>query len=241
MEASSGSAGRGRFITIEGPDGGGKTTQAERLRAHLASSGSRVIVTREPGGTTFGERVREMLLARVSDRPGEGAAAPPEPLADALLFNAARHQLVREIIGPALDDGLTVICTRFADSTLAYQGSGAGVPLDRLRRLADIATDGLGPDLTVLLDLPAEVGLARKSGPEETRFEIDFDLGFHRRVRDGFLALAAAEPRRFLVVDATGSIDDVARVIATGVDARLGVAARPGVDEPGTAALRIHR
>jgi dTMP kinase len=114
------------------------------------------------------------------------------------------------------------------------------VPLDRLRRLADIATDGLGPDLTVLLDLPAEVGLARKSGPEETRFEIDFDLGFHRRVRDGFLALAAAEPRRFLVVDATGSIDDVARVIATGVDARLGVAARPGVDEPGTAALRIH-
>jgi dTMP kinase len=125
-----------------------------------------------------------------------------------------------------------VICARYADSTLAYQGYGAGVALDRLRSLAAIATDGLTPDLTILLDLPVEAGLARKSPADVTRFEAEFDLAFHRRVRDGFLELAVAEPSRFVVLDATRSIDDVAGSIARTVDARI----RAG--EPESMALR---
>ena len=144
--------------------------------------------TREPGGTWLGERLREVLLART------GSTAPTDALTDAFLFNAARRQLVSEVIGPALSAGRTVLCARFADSTLAYQGYGAGVPLERLRALEAVATDGLRPDLTILLDLPVEAGLARKAPGDVTRFEAEFDLAFHRRVRDGFQALAAAEP-----------------------------------------------
>ncbi len=123
-------------------------------------------------------------------------------MTDALLFNAARRQLVTEVIRPALEAGRTVVCARFADSTLAYQGFGAGLPLADLRALETAATDGLQPDLTILLDVPVEDGLARKAPGDVTRFEAEFDLDFHRRVRDGFLALAAAEPERFAVVDA---------------------------------------
>jgi dTMP kinase len=186
----------GRFITIEGPEGAGKTTQAARLEAHLRDSGLDVIRTREPGGTGLGERLRDLLLA------GDAGAAPTDPLAEALLFSAARRQLVEDVIRPAITARTTVICTRFADSTLAYQGYGAGVPLDQLTALEGMVTSGLRPDLTILLDLPPEVGLARKSPADQTRFELAFDLAFHRRVRDGFLALAAAEPDRFAVVDA---------------------------------------
>jgi dTMP kinase len=210
---------RGVFITIDGPDGGGKTTQAERLRAHLEATGRRVASTREPGGTPFGERVRDLLLARTLEvAVGERA----DPLADAMLFNAARRQLVRDVIRPALASGETVVCARFADSTLAYQGYGSGASLGALATLATIATEGLEPDLTIILDLPAEIGLARKSPAESTRFETEFDLAFHRRVRDGFLALASADPGRSVVIDATRSADDVARAIADVVDARLG-------------------
>jgi dTMP kinase len=195
---------RGRFITIDGPDGGGKTTQAERLAAALRDGREDVLLTREPGGTPLGERVRELLL---------DASSSHSALADAFLFNAARAQLVGEVIGPALAAGRTVVCARFADSTLAYQGYGAGAPLEALRALAAIATDGLHPDRTILLDLPPEIGLARK-GDEQTRFETAFDLDFHRRVRAGFLALAAAEPARFRIVDARDDADAVfARVI----------------------------
>jgi dTMP kinase len=208
---------RGSFITIDGPDGGGKTTQAERLVAYLAKRGVAAHVTREPGGTWLGERIREILLART------GSAAPIDPLADALLFNAARRQLVREVIGPALEAGTTVVCARFADSTLAYQGHGAGVDLDRLRAMADAATDGLRPDLTIVLDVPAEVGLARKAPGDVTRFEAEYDLAFHRRVRDGFLAIASAEPDRVTVVEATGDIDAVSATIGDIVDRRLGL------------------
>ena len=202
---------RGAFITIEGPEGGGKTTLAERLRAHLEAAGRPVHLTREPGGTWLGERLREVLLART----GADAAAT-DPLTDALLFNAARRQLIREVIQPALDAGTTVICARYADSTLAYQGYGAGVPLDDLRRLASIATDGLEPDLTVLLDVPVEVGLARKSPGDVTRFEAEFDVAFHQRVRDGFLALAAASPERFIVIDAMA---EMRTMVATAIEA----------------------
>jgi dTMP kinase len=206
---------RGWFITIEGPEGAGKTTQAERLAAHLRSIGHDVHLTREPGGTWLGERLRELLLARTV------ATTPADPLTDALLFNAARRQLVSEVVRPTLDIGRTVLCARYADSTLAYQGYGAGASLDRLRALEVVATDGLTPDLTILLDVPAEIGLARKAPGDVTRFEAEFDLAFHRRVRDGFLALAAESPGRFVVVDATGDADDVAGAVAAAVDATL--------------------
>jgi dTMP kinase len=144
----------------------------------------------------------------------DAEAGPHGALADALLFSAARAQLVLEIVQPALAAGTTVICARFADSTLAYQGYGAGVPLDALQTLEAIATGGLRPDRTIVLDLPPEIGLSRKAG-ERTRFETAFDLDFHRRVRAGFLAMAAAEPDRFRVVDARADADAVfAEVLA---------------------------
>lgn len=195
---------RGWFITIEGPEGAGKTTQAARLESHLRGEGVAVLRTREPGGTSLGERLRDLLLAG-----GPPAGATIDPLTDALLFSAARRQLVEEVIRPAIEAGTSVVCTRFADSTLAYQGFGAGVPLATLRTLEEIATSGLRPDLTILLDLPAEVGLGRKAPSDQTRFELGFDLAFHRRVRDGFLALAADEPARFAVVDAEQGEDHV--------------------------------
>lgn len=221
----------GAFITIEGPEGGGKTTQAARLGRHLAATGRQVHLTREPGGTRLGERVRELVLART------GTEAPIDPLADALLFNAARRQLVEEVVRPALAAGTTVICARFADSTLAYQGYGAGADPDQLRALAAMATGGLEPDLTIVLDLPVEIGLARKAPGDVTRFEAEFDLAFHRRVRAGFLDIAAAEPDRCVVLDAGADEDTVAAALATAVDQRLGSWRE---SEPEAAPVRIH-
>ena len=213
--ARGGPPARGRFITLEGPEGGGKTHQAAALYDRLRQSGVPVVLTREPGGTAIGERIRHLLLET-------GAANDAiAPWTDALLFTAARAQLVRELIGPALDRGTTVVCARFFDSTLAYQGFGSGLPVDDLRRLQDLATEGLEPDLTLLLDLPPEVGLRRKSGQEETRFEAGFDLDFHRRVRDGFRALAKREPARFAVIDATLAPDEVLAEIVAAVADRL--------------------
>ena len=214
---------RGWFITIEGPEGAGKTTQAAVLARHLETAGLDVRVTREPGGTWLGERLRGVLLARTTD------GVPPDPVTDALLFNAARRQLVSEVIRPALEAGTTILCARFADSTLAYQGHGAGVPLAGLRTIAALATDGLQPDLTILLDLPVEEGLARVAPGDVTRFEAEFDLDFHRRVRDGFLALAAAEPARFAVIDARRPADAVAVDVAAAAD-RLVRAGEPKSD-----------
>src|SRR6266550_2223555 len=144
-----------RFITLEGPEGAGKTLQAERLVGALDARGHRARLTREPGGTDLGEQIRSIVLARAEGSGGIDARA------DALLFNAARAQLVSEVIKPALAAGEIVVCARFADSTLAYQGYGAGLPIDELRQLADVATGGLVPDRTVLLDVAPEVGLAR--------------------------------------------------------------------------------
>ncbi len=207
---------RGWFITVEGPDGAGKTTQIERLAAHLRARDLDVVLTREPGGTWLGEQLRDVLLART------GAAAPTDALTDAFLFNAARRQLVSEVVEPALAAGRTVLCARFADSTLAYQGYGAGISLDQLRALESVATDGLRPNLTVLLDLPVEAGLLRKAPGDVNRFEAEFDLAFHRRVRRGFLALAGAEPTRFVVVDATRSLDEVATAVNAAADRLVG-------------------
>jgi len=218
-------ADRGRFITIEGPEGAGKTSQSARLEALLRDDGISVIRTREPGGTSLGERIRELLLA------GGSSAGPIDPLADALLFSAARRQLVEEVIRPALEAGTTVVCARYADSTLAYQGYGAGIPIDQLQTLERIATGGLRPDLTILLDLPAEVGLGRKAPDDQTRFELAFDLPFHRRVRDGFLAIAASEPERFAIVDAEPAEaqvwDDVRRAVMHRLLGNSGPAGEP--------------
>ena len=192
-------------------------------------------MTREPGGTSAGERIRELLL-----NPTVGRLAPTT---DALLFNAARAELVSEVIEPTLERGALVICTRFADSTIAYQGYGAGVPLDDLRAMERVATGGLKPDLTILLDLPVEVGLSRKSGHEVTRFETEFDLAFHRRVRDGFLALAAEEPNRFVVIDASRPAAVVEREVLAAAGRLPGLPAlvpESTPREPREAAERIH-
>jgi dTMP kinase len=196
----------GRFITIEGPEGAGKTVQAERLAAALRQLGHGVVLTREPGGTTLGERVRSLVL---DGGAGARGSAPIDPRADALLFNAARAQLVTEIVRPAMARGEVVLCARFADSTLAYQGHGSGLPLDELRAIAAVATGGLAPDRTILLDVAPEIGLARKVGDDRNRFEAAFGLEFHRLVREGFLELAHAEPDRWWVVDASRPADEV--------------------------------
>ena len=197
---------KGKLITLEGPEGAGKTVLAKRLVEELTRRGHTVRSTREPGGTRLGERLRAILL----EHGGEGPAAPADPRADALLFNAARAQLVAEVIRPALAAGEVVVCARFTDSTLAYQGFGAGLPIEELRAIATIATGGLVPDLTILLDVPPEIGLGRKTGASRNRFEASFDLAFHARVRAGFLQLAREEPDRFRVVDSARRIDLVA-------------------------------
>jgi dTMP kinase len=211
MTRAGGVAGNGWLVTIEGPEGAGKTTQAQRLRDRAAAAGFDALLTREPGGTALGERIRELLLD-----PAQ-AAHTLDPRTDALLFNAARAQLCREVVRPALEAGRLVIATRFTDSTLAYQGFGGGVGLDELNDLARFATRGLTPDLTIVLDLPVEVGLGRKGADEVTRFEASFDLDFHRRVRDGFLELARREPDRIRVLDGTVPPDATAHSIASAV------------------------
>ena len=215
------------FITFEGPDGSGKTTQVQQTVVHLRSKGYDVLLTREPGGTAIGDQIRDVLHNL------ENTAMHPR--AELLLYNASRAQLVEEVIRPQLAKSGLVVCDRFYHSTLAYQGYGAGVPIDRLRALAEIATDGLEPDLTLLLDVPVEVGLARKAPEDVTRFEAEFEVDFHRRVRDGFLALAAAEPERIVVLDATGPLDAVARAAAAAVDARM------SAGEPESIVMRTNR
>jgi dTMP kinase len=167
-----------------------------RIAETLRAGGCDVVTTREPGSTPFGELVRRLVLD--TDPPVDRTGR-----ADALLFAASRAQHVAEVIRPALERGAIVLCDRYADSSLAYQGSGSGVPLDELRAVQHFATGGLVPDLTILLDLPVEVGLRRKSA-EITRFEAFQDQAYHERVRAAFLGFAAEEPDRYAVVDATG-------------------------------------
>jgi dTMP kinase len=200
----------GLFITIEGPDGAGKSSQATLLAEHIRGLGKTVVLTREPGGTRVGEGVRNVLL----DLEGEGHTA----VSDALLYNAARHHSVIEVIRPALERGDIVISDRFADSTLAYQGYGGGAPLEDLAVIQRLTTGGLMPHRSVLIDVSVEAGLSRRhSGPAEglNRFETSSLHGadFHQRVRDGYLSLAAAEPARWRVVNGEADRD----VVAAGV------------------------
>ncbi len=195
------------FITFEGPEGSGKTTQVRLLAAWLQAHGHDVLTTREPGGTRIGDDIRALLL--------NPAYVEMRPEAEILLFSAARAQLVGQVIRPHLARGGIVLCDRFADSTLAYQGYGRQLDLDVLRRITAFATGNLVPDLTICLDLAAEEGLRRKRGGDQAewnRMEQE-QLAFHERVRRGFLALAAAEPTRWLVLDATRSVESIQEAI----------------------------
>jgi dTMP kinase len=210
---------RGLFLSFEGGEGSGKSLQARGLAQTLTERGREVVLTREPGGTAAGERIRDILL--------HAREIPLSPEAQVLLFSSARAELVREIIHPALDAGKIVIADRFFDSTTVYQGHGHGVSLDAIRAVTALAVGTLVPDRTFLLDVPVEVGRARSGRRPEARwdrFEADA-ADFHVRVRDGYLRLAATEPRRVVVVAADRDEAAVAADIRREVDALLGTPA----------------
>ena len=211
---------RGKFITFEGIDGCGKTTQLKLLERHLAEQGIPFISTREPGGTPIGRRIRAVLLD-VSDDP-------VEPLAELLLYAADRAQHVRQLILPALAAGKIVLSDRYADATIAYQGYGRGFDLPLVEELMALATGGLKPDLTLLFDLEVQQGLSRVHGrsggnqnaqPAEQPDRLDLEPSeFHERVRQGYLALAAREPERFRLIPAADSIEEVERLMRSAVE-----------------------
>lgn len=212
---------RGMFITFEGPEGSGKSTQIRLLAEALRAQGVVVTVTREPGGSPLGAAIRKLLLD-----------SPVRPASDAelFLFLADRADHVANVIRPALTRGEVVLCDRYSDSTFAYQGGGRGLPLARLKRLDCEATGGLKPDLTLLLDLPVEKGLERaekRGAGKKDRMEKE-RLGFHRRVRDCFLFLAKKEPRRFRVLDATRSMEAISSDVWAAVAGRLRGVPRAG-------------
>lgn len=214
-----GAGDRGRFISLEGGEGAGKSTQARRLAAALAVVGVPVLRTREPGGASGAEAIRALLL---------GAAGPWEPVAEAMLHFAARREHLARTIRPALEAGMWVVCDRFADSTLAYQGFGQGVPRRVFEALSGLTLDGLVPDLTLILDLPPEAGMARAAGRGEAlnRYE-RLGPAFHARIREGFLAIAAKAPARCAVVDAARPADAVTADLLALVRARLGAPLPP--------------
>ena len=192
----------GRFITFEGPEGGGKSTHIRELETFLSRQGIRSIRTREPGGTKLGERIRDLLQ---HDEAGES----PVARAEVMLFLASRAQLVENVIRPALAEGVWVLADRFDDSTFAYQGFGRGFPIPELRLADTFATGGLVPDLTFLLDVPLSVMRERLSEREtQDRFERE-GMEFHRKIRDGFLQLAAESPERIVVVDSSRACEIV--------------------------------
>jgi dTMP kinase len=203
---------RGVLITFEGVEGAGKTTQMVRLGRHLERRGRRVELTAEPGGTAVGRVIRRLL-----ERPD----LAPDALAETLLFMADRRQHVAECIGPWLRRGLVVLCDRFTDATLAYQGYGRGVDRDLIRELNLAATGGISPDLTLLFDLDPREGFRRIGGRQLDRFERE-KLAFHRRVRRGYLEICRAEPKRVRLVHAQRPPDAVAKEITALVDEHLG-------------------
>ncbi|MFC5850087.1 dTMP kinase [Deinococcus petrolearius] len=216
---ATGERARGLFLTFEGPEGAGKSTQLAALVRHLHGAGYTVTETREPGGTLLGTQVRRVVL---------DPEVEMEPLPEFLLYSASRAQLVAEVIRPALARGEVVVCDRYADSTLAYQGYGRGLGLDFLTRVTAEATGGLRPDLTALLDLDPALGLARAARRGQPDRLERADLAFHTRVREGFLTLAAAEPGRFLVLDATRPVAELSADIWEATQRRLAAPLVPG-------------
>ncbi len=211
---------RGKFITLEGGEGVGKSTQSKRLAEFLEDRGITVSRTREPGGSDGGEQIRRLLV--------EGAPGRWTPLTEAFLYAAARADHVAHLIEPALAEGRWVISDRFTDSTLAYQGFGHGLPLDAVAQLNALAAGELKPDLTFILAVPVGDGLARARARTDERDEAAredryerMNEGFHQRVAEGYLTIARSEPERCVVVDTTRPVDQVARVISATVGERL--------------------
>ena len=208
----------GRFITFEGGEGCGKSTQIRLLAERLRAVGKDVLLTREPGGTALAEKIRSLVREESGD--------PPNSRAETLLFIASRAQVVGNVIRPALDSGTWVLCDRFADSTFAYQGYGRGLDLDELKRINSFATGGLEPDRTILLNVSPEVSAGRMrareaaTNTEADRMEKAGD-GFHARLRQGFLELAAAEPERFAVIQADGSVEEVEEAVWNSIQPML--------------------
>ena len=209
------------FITFEGIEGSGKTTQVRLLSEHLAGKGVQHVVTREPGGTILGEKIRTLLL----DPQSKGMV----PISELLLYGAARSQHIEEIIEPALAEGKVVLCDRFIDATVAYQGHGREIPLNVIRVVNSLASADIKPDLTILLDLDPEKGLARARARNQiagatstTRFD-DEEIAFHRRVREGYLEIAREDPSRVRVVSAEPPAEKVAKQIIGHVNRRLGL------------------
>lgn len=205
----------GYFITFEGIEGCGKTTQMRLLGEYLESLGYSVVMTREPGGCPIADKIRSILL----DASNSGIS----PMTELLLYAAARAQHVSDVIMPALKQGKIVLCDRFTDATLAYQGSGRGIGQETVKTLNLIACRELNPDLTVLIDCEPAIGLERARhriettrGPREERFELE-SMAFHQGVRNAYLALAQSEPDRFITVDGSGSIEDITETIAAQV------------------------
>lgn len=206
---------QGRFINLEGGEGAGKSTQIARLKVWLEGRGHRVTATREPGGSPGAEMIRKLLV--------EGPVERWDGTTEALLHFAARREHLRSTVWPALKRGDWVVCDRFADSTLAYQGYGHGIERKIFDQLYEVAAGSFRPDLTIILDLPIEIGLKRAAERRgsETRYE-SLPHDFHVRVRSGFLEIAAREPGRCIVIDATGAVDAIAQAIADAVRDRLG-------------------
>ncbi len=189
------------FITLEGPEGSGKTSHIPHLVAFLREQGRSVFPTREPGGTSIGEQIREVIHDLKN--------AEMHPRAETLLYQAARAQIVEQVIKPRLAAGEIVLSDRYFDSTIAYQGYGHGQPLEQIRQLIQYATGGLTPHLTILLDLDVELGLQRKSNQQEWNRLDAYTVDFHKRVRAGYLQLAAQEPSRWQIIDASQPWENV--------------------------------
>lgn len=207
---------RGRFITFEGGEGAGKSTQLQRLAARLAADGREVVTTREPGGSPGAEAIRDLVL--------RGAADRWSPITETLLMYAARRDHIERVIRPALERGAWIVCDRFADSTRAYQGAAGGVDMDLISALEAQVLGDVRPDLTLVFDLPAEIGLERahaRAGAE-MRFESK-GMDFHRRLREAFRAIAEAEPSRCVLIDATATIEAVEAAVWSAVAARFAV------------------
>lgn len=195
------------FISLEGPEGSGKSSQLPALAEYIESLGFSVVKTREPGGTKIGDQIREVLVRMDNENL--------HPRTEILLFLAARAQLVEELIKPSLAEGKVILCDRFGDSTLAYQGYGHGLDLDKLRTMLQFATDGLKPDLTILLDVDILTGLKRKKAKDEWNRLDAYETSFHERVRKGYHQLAQEEPERWRIVDASQPADLVQEQLRT--------------------------